>query len=406
MTMVLVLSNGHGEDVIGAMIAQEVRALRPSLEVVGFPLVGLGKPYRDARIRTAGVQMPMPSGGFAKHGVCLLLRDVRAGLLGLTVRQARHLRAIAPSVGLVVSVGDAYPLLLAGILVRRPVLCLSTAKSEYIHGHHGIETWLMRRLADLVLARDEKTAQALSAVGVRAGFAGNVMMDGFSITGENFGLTLEKKVVGMLPGSRDEAYRNTVQVLDVVRWLGDLTGNGLDFVAGLAPSLNRRVLAQAVERAGWHFAPGGAADFESGIVGRLFPDGCDEPCVILTQGRFGDVLNVSNIVIGLSGTGNEQAAGLGRPVVAFPAGGPQFNERFARAQKRLLGDALALVEDGGAEAVAREVLAILGDSARIAVMRRAGHERMGEQGAATRTAKMIVDYLDTGRWEGGCLETS
>ncbi|MDI7248230.1 MAG: lipid-A-disaccharide synthase-related protein [Bacillota bacterium] len=406
MTTVLVLSNGHGEDVIGAMIAQEVRALRPSLDVVGFPLVGLGKPYRDARIRIVGVQRPMPSGGFAKHGARLLLRDLRAGLFSLTVGQMRHLRAMAPTVSLTVCVGDAYPLLLAGLFVRRPILCLSTAKSEYIHGHYGIETWLMRRLAGFVLARDERTCAALAAAGVRAGFAGNIMMDGFSITGENFGLTLEKKVVGILPGSRDEAYRNMVEVLEIVRQLADTTGNGVDFVAGLAPSLNRRFLAQAVQRAGWRYAPGGAGDLESGIVGRLYPDGNDKPCVILTQGRFGDVLNVSNIVIGLSGTGNEQAAGLGRPVVAYPAGGPQFNERFARAQKRLLGDALALVEGGGAEAVAREVLSILGDSERIARMRRAGHERMGEQGAATRTAKIIVNYLDTGRWEGCSFEKS
>ncbi|MGE5588918.1 MAG: lipid-A-disaccharide synthase-related protein [Clostridia bacterium] len=400
MTTVLVLSNGHGEDVIGAMIAREVRALRPSLDVVGFPLVGLGKPYHDAHIRIAGIQRAMPSGGFAKHGVRLLLQDIRAGLVGYTIAQIRHLRACAPGVSLAVCVGDAYPLLLAGLFVRRPILCLSTAKSEYIHGHHAVETWLMRRLAGLVLARDERTAEALAAAGVRAGFAGNVMMDGFSITGENFGLTLEKKVVGILPGSRQEAYRNMVEVLDVVRRLADATGNGLDFIAGLAPSLNGRLLAQTAEAAGWRFASGDAGDLEAGIVGRLLPAGHDEPCVILTQGRFGDVLNVSNIIIGLSGTGNEQAAGLGRPVVAFPTGGPQFNERFARAQKRLLGDALVLVEEGGPEAVAREVLSILGDSARVSKMRRAGYERMGEQGAATRTAKMIVDYLDTGRWEG------
>ncbi|MCR4401216.1 MAG: lipid-A-disaccharide synthase-related protein [Firmicutes bacterium] len=405
MTTVLVLSNGHGEDVIGAMIAREVRALRPSLDVVGFPLVGLGKPYRDAHIRIAGIQRAMPSGGFAKHGVRLLLRDIRAGLIGHTANQIRHLRACARGASLAVCVGDAYPLLLAGLFVRRPILCLSTAKSEYIHGHYAVETWLMRRLAGMVLARDARTAKALAAVGVRADYAGNVMMDGFSITGENFGLTLEKKVVGILPGSRQEAYRNMVEILGVVRRLAEATGNGLDFVAGLAPSLDCTLLGQAVRAAGWRFVPGGskdgeAGDVEAGIVGRLFPVESDEPCVILTQGRFGDVLNVSNIIIGLSGTGNEQAAGLGRPVVAFPTDGPQFNERFARAQKRLLGDALVLVEEGGPEAVAREVLSILGDSARVSRMRRAGYERMGEQGAATRTAKIIVHYLDTGRWEG------
>lgn len=399
--MILMLSNGHGEDVIGAMVAQEVRALRPFLDVVGFPLVGTGKPYSDAGVKVAGVQKPMPSGGFAKHGIVLLARDIRAGLLGLTLRQARHLRALRREVDVVVCVGDAYPVLLAGLFVKRPTLCLSTAKSEYIHGHYGIEKWLMKRLCGLVLARDEKTARALADSGVNAAYAGNVMMDAFSITGESFGLSLEKKVVGILPGSREEAYHNMVAMLEIVRRLAAMSGNGLDFLVGLAPSLNAESLAETVAKAGWRYAPGTQSDLESGVVGWLCPDSGDEPHVTVTQGMFGDVLNVSNVIIGLSGTGNEQAAGLGRPVVAFPAGGPQFNEKFARAQKKLLGEALALVESGGAEAVAREVMAILGDPARVARMRRAGHERMGEQGAATRTAKIIVNYLDTGNWDAG-----
>lgn len=401
---ILMLSNGHGEDLIGAMVGHEVRALRPSLDVLGFPLVGMGKPYRDAGIKVIGVQKPMPSGGFAKHGIGLLARDIRAGLLGLTLRQVRHLRALRREVGVTVCVGDAYPVLLAGLSVKGPMLSLSTAKSEYIHGHHGIEKWLMKKLCGLVLARDEKTARALAGSGVNAAYAGNVMMDAFSITGESFGLSLEKKVVGILPGSRGEAYRNMVEMLAIVRRLAAMSGNGLDFLAGLAPSLSAGSLAEAVEKAGWRYTPGAQRDLESGIVGRLCPDSGSEPHVTVTQGMFGDVLNVSNVIIGLSGTGNEQAAGLGRPVVAYPAGGPQFNEKFARAQKRLLGEALALVESGDAEAVAREVMAVLGDAARVAKMRRAGHERMGEQGAAARVAKIIVYYLDTGNWDAGYWE--
>ncbi len=408
--MILVLSNGHGEDLIGSMVVREARALRPSLDVAAFPLVGTGKAYRDAGIEVVGVQRPMPSGGFAKHGVALLARDVMAGLLALTLGQVSHIRRLRPRVEVVVCVGDAYPVLLAGVFARRPVVCLSTAKSEYIRGHHRAEKWLMRRVCRLVFARDERTARELAGSGINAAYAGNVMMDAFSITGENFGLSLERKVVGILPGSREEAYRNMARILEAVELLAVMTGNSLDFVVALAPSLDVHALAQAILPAGWRYVPGTEDVLRSGVVGRLErgregvagpgSDAQGQARVLVTQRMFGDVLNVSSVVIGLSGTGNEQAAGLGRPVVAFPGRGPQFTARFARAQKRLLGEALALVESGGAEAVAREVLAILGDPARVSTMRRAGYERMGEQGAARRTAKILLDQIDAARREG------
>lgn len=402
--MILFLSNGHGEDLIATMIAREVAAERGSPDIAGFPLVGLGKAYIDAGIRVTGVQKIMPSGGFLRHGLHLMLEDVRAGLISLTKQQIRCLKSIRRSVRLTVSVGDVYPLFLAGRYVKSPILCLSTAKSEYIKGHLGIECWLMRKYADLVLARDKRTCEALSELGVPSDYAGNVMMDGFSITGENFGLTLDKKVVGILPGSREEAYRNIEKILEIAGRLADLTGDGLDFIVGLAPNLNEERLAHVVHKAGWRYEKQGAGDTygrEQSVTSRIYPDsGKETPCILVSQGWFGDVLNVSNIVIGLSGTGNEQAAGLGRPVVTFPTEGPQFSFKFAAAQKRLLGDAVAFVKSGDADDVAAEVVSILGDSMRIAAMRKAGHARMGEQGAATRTAKIIANYVRTGSWEG------
>ena len=61
---------------------------------------------------------------------------------------------------------------------------------------------------------------------------------------------------------------------------------------------------------------------------------------------------------------------------------------------------MAFVESRDVRDIASEVMSILGDSMRIARMRKAGHARMGEQGAATRTAKIIIEYLETGSWEG------
>ncbi|NLS44252.1 MAG: hypothetical protein GX969_00705 [Firmicutes bacterium] len=399
--MVVFLSNGHGEDLIATMIAREVSIKRESFDIAGFPLVGLGKAYADADIKVIGVQKTMPSGGFLRHGLSIMLKDIKAGLIGLTLKQIKHLKSLKENVRLIVSVGDILPLFLGGRYVKAPMLFLSTAKSEYIRGHLGIECRLMRKYADLVLARDEKTKTALSELNVPAEYLGNVMMDGFSITGENFGLTLRKKVVGILPGSREEAYRNIGTILGVIQHLVRLSNNNLDFIVGLAPNLDEERLRSAVDKGGWHYKIQDPEHGRQGVTGCIYLDSGEEtPCVIVSQGWFGDVLNISDIVIGLSGTGNEQAAGLGKPVITFPTEGPQFSLKFALAQKRLLGEAVSFVESGDAQDVASEVMRILGDSTLIAEMREAGYMRMGKQGAAARIAEIIINYLEAGNWEG------
>ena len=61
---------------------------------------------------------------------------------------------------------------------------------------------------------------------------------------------------------------------------------------------------------------------------------------------------------------------------------------------------MAFVESDDMKDVASEVMSILGDPVRIERMREAGYERMGEQGAAKRIAKIIIDFIETGSWEG------
>ncbi|HHV62488.1 MAG TPA: hypothetical protein GXX51_07625 [Firmicutes bacterium] len=448
--MILFISNGHGEDLIGAIVAHELlelmrqadsKAASDAAGVCALPLVGLGRPYRDAGIRVLGETRVLPSGGFAKHGVSLFLRDLAAGLPGLTLAQIRTMQGVRNQVRLAVCVGDIYPVLMARLFLGSPILFLSTAKSEYIRGHLGIEKLVMRRTCELVLARDEATAMALRRSGVRARFVGNVMMDSFSITGENFGLSLERKVVGIMPGSREEAYDNMAAILNAVVRLDYLSGGALDFLAALAPSLDVERLGRRVDACGWEFVSA-PVPAESGVVGELrcrrpgrsgsvsgsvcgsgFGSGhgpgrdgdeagagagagdrdrggdraAREIRVVVTQGRFGDVLNIASIFIGLAGTANEQACGMGKPVVAFVGRGPQFNRRFALAQKRLLGDALSIVESDP-DIVAREVLAILNDTSRYNAARKTGAERMGGPGGARRVAGLIRNYLENGTW--------
>ena len=111
-------------------------------------------------------------------------------------------------------------------------------------------------------------------------------------------------------------------------------------------------------------------------------------CLLLAQGRFGDILEASRACIGLAGTANEQAVGLGKPVVAFPGPGSQFTKKFLAMQKRLLGDSLAAVE--GPRAAGQAVLEILADGEKYRHMAACGRERMGGPGGADRMAAEII----------------
>lgn len=392
--MILVISNGHGEDVMGATIADGLKTTIPDQPVRAFPVVGMGRAYEDVDIPVVGPRKPMPSGGFAKHGLGYLMKDLGAGLLRLTRDQSVCLKALGKEVKLAIVVGDLYPALVSWAFLKRPILFIPTAKSEYIKGHLAIEKWFMRKTCGLVLARDEVTARALREGNVNALFVGNMMMDTFTITGENFGLSMDSRVVGALPGSREEAYDNMGMILDCVEQLGILSGGILDFLIAFAPNLEIEPLKKMVRRSPWIFIEPEPYEKAKGVVGKL---SASWGVVVIARGKFGDVLNVCDLFIGLAGTANEQAVGMGKPVVSFIGNGPQYNYRFAYNQKMLLGDGLSIVPPDPKE-VAYEAWDILLDGPKLAEVRKIGRERMGEPGATKRIVKLVAGYLEKGSW--------
>ncbi len=386
MKSILFLSNGHGEDIIASTIVKETMNFLPNYNILAAPLVGLGQPYRSLGVQMAIPCATMPSGGFVKRNLKAFLRDFRAGLLGLVMRQAMALKKAKKDIDIVVAVGDVYPLLMARLFVRKPIIFLPTAKSDYIAPHLPIEVNFMRRWARIVLPRDEKTAQALRENGVKAKYVGNAMMDALDITGEDFGVEQGRRVITLLPGSRGEAYNNMNYLLEVVEFLDKLAPNDLEFLVALAPSLDLKLLSQEIEGSQWRIDMYNERPLTASITSQSSE-------VKIIQGMFGDCINVADIVIGMAGTGNEQAVGIGKPVVTFPGGGPQFTEAFAAVQKRLLGDAVsALPRDP--KRIAYEVLSILEDKERYSHMQRVGRERMGQPGAAKRMAQVIAEELE------------
>ena len=84
LNRLLVLSNGHGEDLIAQRILQALRSRRPDVEIRVLPLVGLGEVFAAAeaagQLQRIGPQLRLPSGGFSNQSLRGLVRDLAAGL--------------------------------------------------------------------------------------------------------------------------------------------------------------------------------------------------------------------------------------------------------------------------------------------------------------------------------------
>jgi uncharacterized protein (TIGR03492 family) len=121
--------------------------------------------------------------------------------------------------------------------------------------------------------------------------------------------------------------------------------------------------------------------------------------VICSADAFGDILQQSSLVIGMTGTAVEQAVGLLRkPVIAVPGNGPAFTYRFAEAQNRLLGDSVQVIgtQPANSHIIKEAALAVdrtLQDNKYLASCIKNGLERMGRSGGSIKIANYVANYL-------------
>lgn len=375
MKRVLVVSNGYGEDVEAAQV---VSALPPDrVEVWAYPLVGLGRAYPPG-VRLLDPRREFPSAGFGTRGGWRSLwADLRSGLLGFWRSQLRTLRAQRGQVDLVLAAGDVYCLLMAS-RAGGPVVYMALPKSEYIGPHSAFELWAIRRTAVRVFTRDQVTADALRRHGIPAEYRGFVLMDTLAPTGETFGLPSDRPVVTLLPGSKPPAYHNLLLLLRAVEAARRRAQVPPAVLVAWAPSLPLGPLRDAVERSG-----GAWKDEQAFRLGGLD--------VTVTTRHFADALHRAWVVVGMAGAAHEQAAGLGKPVVAFPGVGSQFTARFLAEQARLLGE--ALVPTASPEEAGEAIAKLLADAQARERRGRVGRERQGGPGGAAEIARYLRERL-------------
>lgn len=391
---ILFISNGYGEDMVAAHIAKAMGDHAPGIPVAGFPTVGSGTFYNTMGIDVAGTGPDLPSEGFVRS-LGDAVRDIRHGFFQETFKLGKRLRAASKEYDYLVPVGDDYILLFTSLFTpHRPTrkIFVNIQQSEWYGGHkpfkqhHSmVERLWIRMFSRLVYVRDRKTMDFLRRKGLnRVRCCGNPMMDCFAIH-EKPVLPGGRSIVGILPGSKQEAFENLKVAFDVIRILSD---RGLDFnyAIALSPQLS---IEKVAEDHGLERMP---AREEATRLFQLFSMKGMASTVLISQSIFGDILNESVALIGTSGTGNEQAAGMGKPVFGFWGNGPQITKKFMVAQKKLLGPSLIL-SPPQPELIAERMIDLLADGERLDALAENGRERMEGRGSIDCIAREIVSYM-------------
>ncbi|MBV8489192.1 MAG: hypothetical protein JO199_01590 [Candidatus Eremiobacteraeota bacterium] len=385
MARALLVSNGHGEASIADRIADELRALDPQLELEHLGLVG---EHLATTVANVGPQRALPSGGLIAMGnVRNIARDVRGGLLSLTVAQYRFLLASRKRYDVVVAIGDVYALLMARA-AGAPAVFVGTAKSVNFAPYGPWEERVLRGAAARFV-RDDATAQRLREHGLDVEPAANVIVDLFA-TGDD--PRAQRAVEGfdpaiaLFPGSREDAYDDAAFLLEVVAALLPAFPRA-GAVLSIARGLDADGMLQRARRDGWE-AHENAGDALQPFV--LALGGRD--AVRTWRGPIGPLLARVGLVLGQAGTANEAAAAAGVPVVAFERGDDRKALWYRKRQRGLLGDAMTVLPRDAGPAAAG-VRALLEDDARRDAMGAAGRARMGAPGAARRIAQRIVELV-------------
>ncbi|MHB8461049.1 MAG: hypothetical protein ACYDA1_00230 [Vulcanimicrobiaceae bacterium] len=374
---VLFVSNGNGEAAIVERLAKDVTSLHPGIQCEHVALVGI--PPEHVSTIPVGPQRRMPSGGLIAMGnIGNIVRDLRAGLVGLTVAQLRFLRKSRGRYVIVVAVGDTYALLMA-LQARSPTIYVGTAKSVYVAPYGPGERSILRK-AERVFVRDGATAADLLAKGVVCESPGNIIADLYAPDDADPPFYGTPRIL-MLPGSRDDAYARSVDLVQIVQRVAPSEPN-LSGVLSLAPGLSPERFADALAGAGCTVV---RDNTDPNIPFHLALS--SSSVITAWCGPLGAAIARTSIVFGQAGTANEAAAAAGVPILAYDSDDHGW---YRTRQRGLLGDAVAILS-GSYDQAAEKMECILRDSPQRERMSQIGRQRMGGRGASKVIAHRIVE---------------
>ncbi len=406
--VVLVLSNGHGEDVIALRVIQALHHLQPALHVEVLPLVGEGQVFDEAVeegwLVKIGPLLSLPSGGFSNQSLRGLIADISVGLFSLISHQWWYIRKLARQGRFIFAVGDLLPLFFAWSSGAEFVF-LGTPKSDYTwrsgpgwaisdfyHRLKGSEwdPWeyaLMRSSrCRLIAVRDQLTARGLRKHSVNALAPGNPMMDGFQQSECPRSLKKYRRII-VLCGSRvPEAEFHLKKFLEAIELLK--SERSLAYLVALSSSFSLTVIEEYLKLFKYKQVP---LDDDLVKAQSCWVKGVKT--IFVGKDKFPMWAQWAELALSNAGTATEQLVGFGVPVLSLPGKGPQFKRRFALRQSRLLGGS-AIPCKSTKELVALMTL-MLKDHAFRMSMGTFATNRMGVSGGSKALAELIINCLLT-----------
>jgi len=360
---ILFISNGFAEDLGAIAIIKELQKIAPELNIYALPIVGQADHFKSLNIKIIGPHWELPSQGFIHEKEHYnMLMDIKAGAIWLILGQIWAVLKNRKKFDLVIGIGDYVSIMVNGLLIKKPFFYVWTTLFP-VFPKSVIK--YMKKYGRKIFPRFKERLNHLDESGTPKEYVGNPIMDAFDITGEDFGLNKGQTTIGILPGSRDIVYQTLPLINETIKQLNKKDPN-LYFLIALSPKLEKERFTKLIEK---------------GIESQKYT----------ISSKFGDILNRSDLVIGLGGTGCEQAACLGKPVITFWGEGISRTQEFVTAHASTILKESAILVEPKLEVIVETVLNLLNNPEKIAEIEKAGKRRMGPRGASKIIAQRIKD---------------
>ena len=333
MFRILLLSNGHGEDLSGSLLAKYL--IKKGDHVDALPIVGDGENYKKVNIRIIGKTKKFSTGGIGYNSFKGRMTEIFGGQLIYFLKKLYLSYKLRNKYDFYLVIGDIVPVFFAWCS-KKDFFTYLVAYSSHYEGKLKLpwpcKFFLLSKYSKKIYTRDFLTADDLTKqLRKKVFFLGNPFMDKFSFFEKKSSLVSFN--IGLFPGSRfPEILDNLRLILEVLETMSDLKYfENIEFNFAIVNALSFERVMQILNQRKWTYINKTKTNkcllFRYGFIK-----------VFIKWNLFEAILLKSKFVISMAGTASEQAIGLAKPVIQIEGKGPQFTKSFADAQRRLLGE--------------------------------------------------------------------
>jgi len=187
LSRILVLSNGHGEDLSGSLLAKQL--INSGYFVDALPIVGKGIHYEKEKIKIIGKTREFSTGGIGYNSLKGRLTEIFGGEIIYLLQRLYISYKIRKQYNYYFVVGDILPVFFAW-LCNKDFFTYLVAYSSHYEGKLKLpwpcKFFLISKKAKRIYARDFLTSSDLSLqLKKKVSFLGNPFMDKFSFFEKN-----------------------------------------------------------------------------------------------------------------------------------------------------------------------------------------------------------------------------